>query len=134
MTATRPIVHLKDTAIWQVSHYSASYIFNFTTVLPRAGHFTVEKIRGSLREKGVYSKIAEVLDNFGSTLDIPLSKRAVIRQSPNLDNAARLDKVIAYVVETHPYGSWRLIIWALDEMRCPEDADAIRAYAEPVGM
>lgn len=73
-------------------------------------------------------------DTFSTTLDLPFSPRNAIRHSLNLDKAGKLDKVITYVVKMHPYGSWRLIIWALDEMGRREDAEAIRAYAEPVGM
>ena len=66
-------------------------------------------------------------------LDVPSPQRNIIRYSLNLNNAAKLDKVLLYTINTHPYGSWRLLIWAYDEMGWGRDADALRAYAEPVG-
>ena len=93
----------------------------------------MEKIKSSLQEEGVYLKIAHVWDIYSNMLDVPFSQRNTIRHSLKLNDAGKLDKVLAYVVKTHPYGSWRLLIWALDEMGHREDADVLRAYAEPVG-
>ncbi len=97
------------------------------------GQFTLEKIKGFLQEQSVYLRLAEVWDTLSATMDIPLSQRDRIRHSPGLDKPAKLDRVLQHVINLHPYGSWRLLIWALDEMGCKQEADAIRACAEPVG-
>ena len=95
----------------------------------------MEKIQSLLHEKGIYSKLAEEWDHFGSTVDVPQSKRDEIRHSLHMDNGARLGSIFEYLVSMHPYGSWRLLIWALDEMgtNYKNYADAIRDSAEPVG-
>lgn len=99
-----------------------------------AASFSLEKIQSLLHEKGIYSKLAEEWDHFGSTVDVPQSKRDEIRHSLHMDNGARLGSIFEYLVSMHPYGSWRLLIWALDEMgtNYKHYADAIRDSAEPV--
>ena len=96
-----------------------------------SGHFTVDGIKASLKERGVYCPLAEKWDKFASVLDVP---RDEVRHALSLSNEGKLDRILGYVVKKHPYGSWRLLIWALDSMSdCVHLAGMIRTLAEPAG-
>ena len=44
----------------------------------------------------------------------------------------RLQTLVGYFVEVHPFGSWRTVIWALDAIGNHDIADTIRDYAENI--
>ena len=76
-------------------------------------------------------EVKDKWDELGNFLLVPDTVRNRIRKqhSTSLD---RLDAVIKYVLELHPYVSWRLFIRALDRLSKHDLADKIRSFAEPV--
>lgn len=86
---------------------------------------TVEKLLSSLED------VKEKWSSFGFYLSVQSDMLMKIKRQ-YITSKNRLAAVLRYVLQLHPYASWRVVIRTLDAMKEHKVADEIRKCAEPI--
>ena len=69
-------------------------------------------------------------ESLGTWLCVPHETRRSIREQHSTDSN-RLRELLLYMLNLHPFASWRLIINALYKIREDHLAERLQEYAEP---